>query len=358
MSSFFRRTLLLLVLLLVFTPQLKAVPGPNPIAFGVYYYASGRLAPADSSATQELRQKAGRLPAVFMIYQNWTGSYSSFPWREAKGARLHGKPLLVTWEPWSFRNDDPAWSLERIANGSNDKYVRTYARQAKTFGSPMMIRLAHEMNGDWFPWGTARRADLRRHNGNSPAHFVAMWRRVVTIFRQEGATNVSWVWSPNILFLNQANPHSQQVQDLYNLYPGDAFVDWMGLSIYNDGVARAWRSFDSLFAPAYQTLLQISSKPLMIAELGVTEQGAPSGTSKADWMAQTLQRDIPLRYPRVNMVVWFCRDKTDLGEANYRFDSSPSSLQVFRQAVNSHQYAAQVNLPDPLAPPTRLARVN
>ena len=80
----------------------------------------------------------------------------------------------------------------------------------------------------------------------------------------------------------------------------------------------------------------------MIAEIGVTEAGAPSYTSKAAWISQTLTRDIPARYPRVKLVNWFCRDKTGLGEANYRFDSSPSALQAFRVAVNSPLYSAQL----------------
>ena len=53
----------------------------------------------------------------------------------------------------------------------------------------MYIRLAHEMNLAGSPFGPG-------HSGNAPAAFVAAWRRVVTIFRQQAATNVEWVWSP------------------------------------------------------------------------------------------------------------------------------------------------------------------
>ncbi|RYG55581.1 hypothetical protein EON80_30475 [bacterium] len=76
----------------------------------------------------------------------------------------------------------------------------------------------------------------------------------------------------------------------------------------------------------------------MIAELGVTEQGAPRGQTKATWLAQALLNDIPERYSRVRLVTYFCRDKSSMGESNYRFDSSPASLATFRQVANSPLY--------------------
>jgi hypothetical protein len=277
-----------------------------------------------------------------MIYQGWTG-WNQFPVAQARRARQLGGRLLVTWEPWSGNVGANNWSCARVAAGSQDGYIRRYARAVRSAGVPVMLRFAHEMNGDWYPWGTAYEAGYRRHNGNSPQNYVAMWRRVVSIFRQEGARNVSWVWSPNIYYMNGSNSMRSQSADLAALYPGDSYVDWIGLSVYNDGTRRRWNSFSDLFEGAYQTVTQISNKPLMIAELGATEAGAPYGTSKADWIAQTMQRDIPNRFPRVKLVNWFCRDKTSFGEANYRFDSSPASLRAFRVAVNSPLYAGNLS---------------
>jgi endoglucanase len=169
-----------------------------------------------------------------------------------------------------------------------------------------------------------------------------MWRRVVSLFRAEGAINARWVWAPNIYYLNKYNSIQSQNSDLHALYPGDSYVDWVGLSVYNDGARRSWNSFTTLFDGAYQAVTHISGKPLMIAEMGATESGAPYGTSKAQWIEQTLTRDIPHRYPRVKLVNWFCRDKTNLGEANYRFDTSAASLRAFRYAANSPLYSARL----------------
>lgn len=315
----------------------------EPIALGVYYWEDNRLAPADDKAINDLQTRAGRLPAVFSIYQSWAGDYSKFPWREANNARKLGKPLHVCWEPWEAGQRNSRLTPANIAAGICDSYIRQYASEAKKFGGPILLRFAHEMNGDWYPWGTAYSRDFRRNNNNFPAHYVAMWKRVVSIFKSEGATNVLFVWAPNIFYLNENNSLYEQKQDLKELFPGDQWVDWIGLSVYNDGAQRPWRSFQSLFGESYQFLTTLSLKPLMIAEMGVSERGAPRGTSKAAWIEQTLVRDIPFRYPRVRMVNWFCRDKTREGEANYRFDSSPSALAAFRLAANSPNYSGQVH---------------
>jgi len=309
---------------------------------GAYFWQNGECAPGDSGAVKAWRATAGRLPAVWLIFQGWTG-WNEFPVAQAERAHALGGRLMVTWEPWrGHGTNDPAWSCARIAAGHHDTYIRRYARAVRGAGVPVMVRLAHEMNGNWYPWGTAYDARFERHNGNSPQNYVAMWRRVVTIFRQEGATNALWVWSPNIHFLNKNNSLQDQNRDLAALYPGDQYVDWVGLSVYNDGARRSWQCFVSLFDGSYKTITRISAKPLMIAEMGATEAGAPHGTSKVAWIEQALVRDIPHRYPRVKLVNWFCRDKTNLGESNYRFDSSPAALRAFRYAINSPLYSAQM----------------
>jgi hypothetical protein len=323
------------------TTRFRSVNTGAGIALGAYFYQNGQCAPGDSGAVAAWRARTGRLPAVWMIYQGWTG-WNKFPVAQAKRSHELGGRLMVTWEPWSGSKQDSNWSCRRVAAGAYDGYIRQYARAVRSSRVPVMIRLAHEMNGDWYPWGTARVSGYRRTNDNSPQSYVAMWRRVVSIFRQEGATNASWVWAPNIHYMNAHNSAYDQNSDLYALYPGDGYVDWIGLSIYNDTTHRAWNSFSNLFDGAYRTVTQISSKPLMIAEMGATEGRAPYGTSKAEWIEQAMLRDIPQRYPRVKLVNWFCRDKSNMGEANYRFDSSPSALRAFRTVANSPLYSARL----------------
>jgi hypothetical protein len=313
----------------------------QPIALGTYYYENGLCAPGDTEAVHSFRARTGRLPAVWMIFQGWTG-WNKFPIDQAKNAKSHGSSFLVTWEPWKGQINDPTFSCASIASGRYDAYIRSYARAVRESNAKVLIRLAHEMNGDWYPWGTAYKNGVARQNGNSPKQYVAMWRHVVHIFRQEKVDNVSWVWAPNIFYMNSVNTQSQQINDLKALYPGDAYVDWIGLSVYNDGAAREWSTFSTLFDASYQVLTGLSHKPFMIAELGVTEQGAPEGQSKAQWIEHTFLREIPSRYSRIRMVCFFSRDKTADGQSNYSLDSSPAALNAFRTVANSPLYSGRL----------------
>ena len=88
----------------------------------------------------------------------------------------------------------------------------------------------HEMNGTWFSWGEASTA-------TRPADFVAAWRHVHRIFDEEGARNVSWVWSINNLESVGGEDH------IAGLYPGDRWVDWVSTSGFNWGTAYSWSSW-------------------------------------------------------------------------------------------------------------------
>ncbi len=67
------------------------------------------------------------------------------------------------------------------------------------------------MNAGWFPWGVGT-------NGNTTTDYVTAWRHIHDIFEQEGATNVRWVWAPNVK-PGLPTPYAE-------LYPGDDYVDW------------------------------------------------------------------------------------------------------------------------------------
>ena len=113
-------------------------------------------------------------------------------------------------------------------------------------------------------------------NGNTPEEFVAAWRHVVSVFRAVGATNVLWVWSPNV------DCGGQCPFDAF--YPGDAWVDWVALDGYNYGPVDdvPWMSMAQIFGPSYDDLTALTTKPLMIAETASTEEGG----DKAAWITE------------------------------------------------------------------------
>ena len=108
-------------------------------------------------------------------------------------------------------------SLTSITQGQYDGYWRSYADKVKTFGRPVILSFDHEMNGSWYPWG---------YKHESPAAFVAAWRHIVTIFREQGADNVTWLWTVNIV------DGLSDVTDPAPWWPGSSYVNWVGIDGY------------------------------------------------------------------------------------------------------------------------------
>jgi hypothetical protein len=190
-----------------------------------------------------------------------------------------------------------------------------------------LIRFDHEMNGSWFSWSESR-------NGNSRGQFVPAWRHVVDIFRQAGATNATFVWAPNRVW-PAAIP-------LAGLYPGDAYVDWVGMSAYNWGTNPAkpnnlWQTPTQVFKETYDALGSLApTKPIMIAETSSSEWGG----SKSAWTSELLGTRIP-SWPRIKAFVWFnWNAPATAGNMDWVIESSSSAQSAFRSGIASSVYAA------------------
>jgi Glycosyl hydrolase family 26 len=212
--------------------------------------------------------------------------------------------------------------LRDIAGGAYDTYFVRWAQQARAYGHPFFLRWDWEMNGSWFPWGTTRR------NPSSPADYVAAWRHVHDIFTRAGATNVTWVWCPNV------DPRRKFLR-YARLYPGDAYVDWTGLDGYNQ---TGGQSFKWLFGRSYDQLLRIApDKPIMIAETSSVEGGR---LPKPAWVRDALA-ELPRRFPQVKALTWMNWRIHDDGKLrNWQIESSPSAQRAFARAIASPYYAS------------------
>jgi beta-mannanase len=294
----------------------------TPIALGAY--VSG--APWHADPLDRFTALVGRVPAIVMWYQDW-GTPGS---REFDAAKLQlvaarGATPLITWDPWAWADGphQPEYSPARIAAGQFDDYIREWARGARGWGKRLYLRFAHEMNAAYYPWGVG-------NNGNTAADFVAAWRRVVDIFRQEGASEVRWIWSPNVAFHGTAPFRS--------VYPGRDYVDVLALDGYNWGPIDAWHTWTSLtgvFRSSYDELAALDSKkPMMIAETASTEYGG----DKAAWIKSGLLTEMPVHFPRVKAVIWFHEHK----ETSWHVDSSVESLQAFREVAAHARYQGRL----------------
>lgn len=284
-------------------------------------------APWDARTIAKFESQAGRGLSIIHWGQAWYqgGVAQPFYPNDFDAVRTHGSIPLIDWNAWDLNAggtaDQPNFQLSDIISGRYDAYIRSWATGAKNWGKPLFLRFNHEMNGTWYPWSEGA-------NGNRAGEYVTAWRRVRDIFTSVGATNVSWVWSPNVEY-----PGSIA---LAGLYPGDAYVDWVAMDGYNWGTnpiqPSGWVTFAQVFGPTYDRLGAIApGKPVMIAETGSSEWGG----SKAAWIRDGLTT-LPTAFPRVRALLWF--DWND-GGMDWTLESSASSIAAFAAALDAPVYA-------------------
>jgi hypothetical protein len=254
-------------------------------------------------------------PQAFDVFESWAQNRPLDRY-VADSVALRGARLSITWEPW-IANDGAYqrnYTLNSITNGSHDAYIDMFARSVKAFRHPVTIRLMHEMNGNWYPWGLGV-------NGNRKGDYVRAWRHVHDRFAALGVTNVAWMWAPNAVYPGGAS--------LAPLYPGDAYVDEVGISNYNwgdfthDGSTTQWATFGQLFDESIRQLRALTHRPLWIAETGSSDKGG----NKAAWVAQTLAA-VSAR-PEIAGVMWF--DQVDHAtRIDWRIEKQPAVVAAWR----------------------------
>jgi hypothetical protein len=265
-----------------------------------------------AASTARLERQMGRPLRIASHYYNWDDVFPGAP--ERRDARL-GRLSMVTW--WGV-------SLARITSGAEDAVIRARARSVRAFGRPVFVRWGAEMNGDWYAWSGSR-------NGGDPSLFVRAWRHIHRIFDRAGVRNAIWVWAPNA----QSRPGGIDISSWNNwrhYYPGDAYVDWVGIDGYNFGpTVGPWEPFGEIAGPVYADYAR--RKPIMIAETSSVEQGG----DKAAWIEQA--RSWVKSHRAVHAFVWFDTNRSSTG-IDWRVDSSPASLDAFRRLARDPFFGA------------------
>ncbi|MGB8098104.1 MAG: glycosyl hydrolase [Terracidiphilus sp.] len=215
--------------------------GVLPTAPGSYIglYRSG--VPASYAGVTAFTTATGVRPSVVVYYSGWMEPFqASFATMAAK----HGAVPMVQIDPTKV-------SLSAVAAGKYDNYLIAYAEAVRAYHRPVIVSFGHEMNGDWYSWGN-------RHT--SPAVFVAAWRHIVTLFRDQGAGNVTWLWAVNVIHPGHGVP------DPGPWWPGKSYVTWVGIDGYYHSSSV---TFAPLFGPTIAAVRALTKDPILISETAV-----------------------------------------------------------------------------------------
>ncbi len=244
------------------TAPLSAAP-PGTLPFGVY--------DPDGQFTND---KDVTIEHVFL------------PWEDVNLASLleadvyaleRARALVITVEPWTWTRDerntaDFLWN--GIRQGYYDANMKAVCDVIGSLQSPVSVRWGHEMETDdgqfiWSAW--------------QPENYISSFRRMAEICRA-GAPNVQIIWSP--IGLDNASDY----------YPGDEYVDLIGLSIFG---YEAWETailggpqdYADVLTQRYDEVKEFN-KPVVVAEVGYT--GSQAYVDAWEAKVREARPDLPL----------------------------------------------------------------
>jgi len=235
----------------------------------------------------------------------------------------NGKALELTLQ--TADTYDGGNMVYKILNKEYDEFLRNYAKVIADFGRPVLFRLCNEMNGDWCPYSAY-------NTSRDTVIFKELYKYVYGFFERAGADNVIWIWNPNSV----SYPNFQWNHELM-YYPGDEYVDIVGMTAYNTGtyywdIGERWKEFYELYNSMYHRYSANFGQPFMITEFA----SASMGGNKEQWAIHMFE-DIQM-YDRIKVAVWWDgRDWDENGDVSrsYMLDETPGLLEIFKRNLKT-----------------------
>lgn len=241
-------------------------------------------------------------------------------------------------------------------------------------GMPVYLRFAHEMNGNWYPYGQ-RPLEFKKA-------FINLHKAV-----KSKTLSTFLVWSPNTPmgypWFDTSNKHSLKKTDIENwemldtnkdgeitqaddpytpYYPGDEYVDWIGYSVYHfgdtsktdvasiakEGEVNSLIDFTTNLGTfsIYQMFCVQHQKPMIIFETAATYfPDSPQQVSEIDvkrsWWTQIYSDAFVEKYPLIKGAIWFDLVKYETNsegkktKRDFRISFSKEILNQFKNDVSN-----------------------
>ena len=262
--------------------------------------------PPQYGPIQEFAHAAGQKPNLIGYYSGW-----SQPFEVSFADSMHSHGVIP------FVQIDPTLaSVSGIASGAYDEYLRSYADSVRAYGHSVVIGFGHEMNATWYSWGYTR----------TPAPtFVAAWRHLVTLFREQGADNVTWLWT---IQADEAGTGPA----LSSWWPGTSYVTWIGIDGYYN---KPSDSFNGIFVPTIERVRAFTNKPILLSETAVALH--------ANQSANILDLFNGMNRYKTLGLVWFDKNLVHQGtpqgapedaHLDWRIEDNPLAEAAFRLGVS------------------------
>jgi mannan endo-1,4-beta-mannosidase len=270
---------------------------PLPVRSQAYLGAYESTSPHSYTGMRLFAHTVGRAPNLALYYSGW---WEPFRLSFAREAYAAGATTVVQMNPSNPPHNTV--SIAGIVAGEYDSYLEDFADKVADFGHQIVIGFGHEPDGKWYPWG---------QEYVSPSVWVAAWQHIVEVFRQQGAHNVTWLWTMNVLG-NQTHPLSAY-------WPGASYVTWVGIDGYYQHTEN---TYSQVFGPTIVAVREFTDAPILIAETAVGT--VDTKTAKIVDIYKGTRA-----FGNLGMI-WFDMDVP--GEP-YRLEGHNSAVEVFRRLI-------------------------
>lgn len=311
----------------IFVPLISNLTKAEPtreiyIGFWTFGFWDDETKSINPERLEKVELEIGKKVAIAHYFRGWHHLDEESFRNDLNLVASKGWRPMVSVNPYFFNKCKAAKGVtlyKAIWLGSCDEFLRSAAKNLKQVEKPFFLRFAWEMNVDSMEWSI-------QQTGSYESEYINAWKRFYEIVKEEGASNVIWVFSPQV--------ETPSTIEIAKLYPGDDYVDWVALDGYNWGETRSWsnwQSFKDVFYKSYTKLNAIApQKPIMIAEVNTVDIGGDRG----EWYKKMLTEEIPRDFPEIDAVVFFNEDKTKQEGINWLIDNTPGSLKLFKESIS------------------------
>lgn len=283
-------------------------------------------APVDFSHLKKLEKKLNYQFPFLILYKNFNKEGESPNLLKGlENANKEGRILELTLQTVD-QDEGEGNMVYDVLDGKYDQFLHHFAGTVAKVDHPVLFRLCNEMNGDWCPYSSF-------HTSKDTEIFKAFYQYVYQVFKEEGALDhVIWVWNPN----GRSFPNFK-FNDEALYYPGNQYVDVVGLTGYNTGtyyMGEKWQSFAQIYDPVYQKAVQLFHKPLMITEFASSSVGGDKG----EWINRMFKQIS--KYEKIKVAIWWNgRDLDTNGHVArpYWLDETEILVQIFKENLKAYQ---------------------
>jgi len=242
---------------------------------------------------------------------------------------------------------DPDYTMQAFIDGTFDAELTQWALEAKAADIPLVVEFGTECNGSWFPWNARWNGWYHTTQYGDPGEYDGMerfrdaYRHIIDLFRSLEVDNITWVFH-----VDAYNDPDTAWNQMAGYYPGDDYIDWIGVSAYGpQEPGEGWWWFSDVLNDSWSEITSISAegKPIAILEWGVIDY--PEVGPKADWITDGFQSVLPggAYHPQIKAMSYW---HENFDGTNLRIDSSPEALAAYQSGVSNPALISQPTLSD------------